>query len=439
MKKQATKNPRLAAVQTLAQVLDRNLNLSDADASAQLADPRDRALSKHLSYGVLRWLNSLEWMAGKLLSRPIKSRDSDINRLIWIGLYQLWKDAGAEHAAINETAECARSLGKPWAVGLVNAVLRRFQREQQKLIAGLMETPARFAHPPWLLEQLQSDWPDDWPGIVAENNCAAPLWLRINRAHPEQGGIVQRLGEAGFNVAMHPFAPDAVSISPTAAVSDIPGFCDGVLSVQDPAAQLAVELLALESGHCVLDACAAPGGKTCHILERLQNLDLTAVELSEARLQRIRGNIERLGFKPTNRLRLVAADAARTETWWDGNMFDRILLDAPCTASGVIRRHPEIKWLRTTVQVDDVVQLQLRLLDQLWPLLKPGGILVYATCSVLTRENGHQINHFLSDHGDAEAVPMGQPWGRESGCGRQILPGEEGMDGFYYACLRKTR
>lgn len=439
MKKQAKNNPRLAAVQTLGNVLDRKLNLSDADTSSQLADPRDKALSKHLAYGVLRWLNSLEWIAGQLLSRPLKSRDQDINRLIWVGLHQLWKDGGAEHAAINETAECARALGKPWAVGLVNAVLRRFQREHEKVVARLMETPAQFAHPAWLLEQLQSDWPDDWAEIVTQDNQAASLWLRVNRAHPEQGEIVSRLEKAGFNIAKHPFAIDALSVSPAAAVADIPGFAEGVLSVQDPAAQLAADLLALEPGLRVLDACAAPGGKTCHILEGVPALDLTAVELSANRQQRIQENINRLGFNESNVVHLVTADAAAPDSWWDGLPFGRILLDAPCSATGVIRRHPEIKWLRTAGQVDDAVRLQERLLAQLWPLLSPGGILVYATCSVLKRENSHQINHFLSNFDDAEALPMEQPWGRESGGGRQILPGEAGMDGFFYARLRKTR
>jgi 16S rRNA (cytosine967-C5)-methyltransferase len=438
MKKPASKNPRLAAVQTLARVLDKRLNLSEADLSGRLDDPRDRALSKHLGYGVLRWLGSLEWLAGKLLSKPLKRRDRDIERLIFIGLFQLWKDGGAEHAAINETAECARPLGKAWAVGLINAVLRRFQRERQALIAGLAESPARHAHPPWLLERLRSDWPDDWPGLVEANNSAAPLWLRINRAHPQQDGIVRRLEAAGFTVTAHPAAPDAVAISPAAAVSDIPGFEDGALSVQDPAAQLAADLLALANGLRVLDACAAPGGKTCHILERCPNPDLTAVELSESRLQRIRENVERLGFNEGSGLRLVAADALTPGAWWDGRPFDRILLDAPCTATGVIRRHPEIKWLRTPGQVDEAVRLQAGLLDQLWSLLEAGGILVYATCSVLKRENSHQINHFLSTHDDAEALPIDGAWGRAAGAGRQILPGEEGMDGFFYARLRKT-
>lgn len=438
MKKTKKNNPRLTAVHTLANVLDKNQNLGDADASGMLTDPRDKALSRHLSYGVLRWMSSLEWIADQLLSRPLKNRDRDINRLIWIGLYQLWKDGSAQHAAINETAESARSMGKPWAVGLVNAVLRRFQREQEAVIARLDELPERFAYPSWLLHGLQSDWPDDWPAIVEKSNCAAPLWLRINRAHAAHQTIVEQLEAAGFTVTAHPYASDAIEISPTAAVDAIPGFRDGTLSVQDPAAQLAADLLSLESGQRVLDACAAPGGKTCHILERVPSVELTAVELFDSRLQRIRENLQRLGFEDHQGLQLIAADAADTATWWDGRPYDRILIDAPCTATGVIRRHPEIKWLRSTKQLDDVLQIQARLLTELWPLLKPGGILVYATCSVLKKENNHQINHFLTHHGAAEAISMEQPWGHKLDFGRQILPGEEDMDGFYYARLRKT-
>lgn len=437
MKKPSKNNPRLTAVLTLGNVLDKSLNLGDADASGKLPDPRDRALSRHLSYGVLRWLSSLQWMSSKLLSKPLKARDADINRLIWIGLFQLWKDDSAPHAAINETAECARSLGKPWAVGLVNAVLRRFQREQSQVTALLAEVPERFGFPPWLLQQLKEDWPEDWPEIIDESNLAAPLWLRVNRGHSQQDGIGQQLETAGFTTATHPSAPDAISISPTAAVDDIPGFRDGALSVQDPAAQLAVDLLSLEPGLRVLDACAAPGGKTCHILEREPSTELMAVELYEPRLQRIRENLQRLDLNDLKGLKLVAADAAEPTAWWDQQAFDRILLDAPCTATGVIRRHPEIKWLRSTRQLDEVVQVQSRLLNQLWPLLKPGGILVYATCSVLRQENNHQINQFLTTHGDAEAIPMDDTWGRKLDTGRQILPGEGGMDGFFYARLRK--
>ncbi len=437
MKQAAKNNPRIAAVQTLAGVLDKNLNLGDADRSAQLSDSRDRALARHLVYSVLRWLNCLQYLSGQLLERPLKSRDRDISRLILLGLSQLWHDSTAQHAVIHETAGCARVLGKPWAVGLINAVLRRFQREQQQLVASLDASPERFAHPQWLLHKFQTDWPDDWQEIVRANNQAAPLWLRINRSKPEHEGAEKALRKKQFTLDFHPLAPDAIRISPAAAVNDIPGFCEGLLSVQDPAAQLAVDLLELQEQHRVLDACAAPGGKTCHILERFPSIELTAVELSHARLALVQESLDRLGIDQRVGLKLVAADAAQTAHWWDGALFDRILLDAPCTATGVIRRHPEIKWLRTPEQLAQVIRVQARLLRQLWPLLKPGGILVYATCSVLIDENRSQINHFLSSQDDVEATAMDVTWGRDQDFGRQILPGEKEMDGFYYARLRK--
>jgi len=438
MKKTLKSNPRLAALQTLAGVLDHKQNLGDADETGNLPDARDRALARHLAYGVIRWLNSLQWLAGQLLDRPLKSRDQDINRLLLIGLHQLWLDGTAAHAAVHETAECARLLGKSWAVGLVNAVLRRFLREQQHLLAELEKCPEMAAHPQWLLSKFQSDWPQEWQAIVHANNHAAPLWLRINRSRPAHAEVPDSLRESGFSVESHPFAPDAIRITPAAAVNAIPGFLQGSFSVQDPAAQLAVDLLDLKAELRVLDACAAPGGKTCHILERFPDMDLTAVEQSKSRLQMIHENVDRLGFTGRNGLTLLSADAADPAAWWNGVPFDRILLDAPCTATGVIRRHPEIKWLRTTGQLEDAINLQERLLSALWPLLKVGGILVFATCSVLIDENRNQIQRFLAQHDDGESMAMGVPWGRDQGVGRQILPGEEEMDGFFYACVRKA-
>lgn len=437
MKPSHINNARMAALQMLGQMLDQKRNLADIDDAGMLTDSRDRSFARHLAYGVTRWLSSLQYLSSQLLDRPLKKRDRDIGRLILIGLSQLWHDGTAQHAAIHETAECARLLGKPWAVGLINAVLRRFQREQTELLARLDESPERFAHPQWLLQKLQTDWPGEWQEIVKANNHPAPLWLRINRSRPEHEGCAEALTNRQFELECHPFAPDAIRISPAAAVGDIPGFRDGLLSVQDPAAQLAVDLLDLQAQHRVLDACAAPGGKTCHILERFPSLDLTAVERSESRLVLVRENLARLGFRQRDNVKLLAADAAQTADWWDGAQFDRILLDAPCTASGVIRRHPEIKWLRTTGQLQEAMRVQAKLLRQLWPLLKPGGILVYATCSVLIDENRNQISHFLSQHESAEVAAMDVAWGRDQRFGRQILPGEQEMDGFFYARLRK--
>jgi 16S rRNA (cytosine967-C5)-methyltransferase len=437
-KKTPGQNPRLSAVETLANVFDKDQNLSDADSTAVLADERDRSFARHLAYGVCRWLNSLEWLLNQLMRKPMKKRDRDIHRLILIGLFQLWHGGTAPHAAINETAECARLAGKTWAVAVINAVLRRFQRERQQWLDQLENQPERFAHPVWLLQKIQASWPDDWQEIVQANNRAAPLWLRINRSRQEQNDLTKLLNSSGFTVVRHASAPDAIKLSPPAPVSCIPGFSEGLISVQDPAAQLAADLLELNDHLRVLDACAAPGGKTCHILERFPTIEITAVELNKSRLAQVRENLDRLGFAPRAGLKLLAGDAADPSSWWDGVMYQRILLDAPCTATGVIRRHPEIKWLRTMAQLEKAVRTQERLLQHLWPLLEPGGILVYATCSVLADENNRQISRFMAEHANVEALPLHAAWGRKQDFGRQILPGEEEMDGFYYARIRKT-
>jgi 16S rRNA (cytosine967-C5)-methyltransferase len=434
MKNRDFNNPRLAAVKAIAEVLDQGKNLADAKSLDLPEDSRDKALAKHLVYGVMRWRSALEWIASGLLKRPLKQRDQDIQRLLLIGILQLWQEQAAEHAAVHETAECARTLGKPWAVAVINAVLRRFQRERQAWLIKLESEPARYAHPDWLLQSLQQDWPEQWQDIVRANNRQAAMWLRVNRAAMMREEAMQRLEAAGFSVTAHPVAADAIRVEPAAQVSDIPGFTEGGISVQDPAAQLAVDLLDVQPGQRVLDACAAPGGKTCHILERTPGACLTAIDLDEARLERLRENFRRQGFE----CRLVAADATAPEDWWDGTPFRRILLDTPCSATGVIRRHPEIKWLRQAAQVSAAVRLQARLLLRLWPLLEAGGMLVYATCSVLKDENSRQISDFVSQHKDAEIVDMDFEWGQAQSIGRQILPGELDMDGFFYARLRKN-
>ena len=434
-------NARLNALDLLDSVLDRGLSLADAGNVAgdgpRAADPRDRAFARHLAYSVLRWLSALEWLAGQLLKRPLKPRDRDVHRLILLGLQQLWQDDTGAHAAIHESAECARLLGKPWAVAVINAVLRRFQREQDDWLARLALQDARHAHPPWLLEALRRDWPHDWEAVVEANNQAAPLWLRLRR-DADPSGVKAELELKGFAFETHPFAPDALRVHPAVAVDALPGFEAGLVSVQDPAAQLAVDLLGLAPGQRVLDACSAPGGKTGHILETAPGVALTALDRSPERLELVSRNLERLGLQEHAGLRLHAADAAEPKTWWDGTAYQRILLDAPCTASGVIRRHPEIKWLRTPQQLAAAVTAQARLLERLWPVLERGGILLYATCSVLRDENNRQIERFLANQPDAELSPFDAGWGRAVDPGRQILPGQQDMDGFYYARLRKA-
>lgn len=436
MKKSGATGSRLAALTLLGRVLDSGYNLADADSENRQADARDRAFSRHLAYGVLRWLTALEWLASQLLRKPLRHKDRDVQRLILIGLFQLWKGDSAAHAAIHESAESARKLGKPWAVSVINAVLRRFQREQAELLSSLQTHDERFAHPRWLLQALRMDWPDEWQTIAEANNEPAALWLRLNRQF-DRAGTLDLLTAGGYTLESHSAVPDAVRISPAAAVGELPGFEQGRFSVQDPAAQLAAGLLQLEDGQHVLDACAAPGGKTGHILETAPGVHLTALDQSAARLERVADNLARLGFKPGEQARLVCADASDPDEWWDGGNFDRILLDAPCTATGVIRRHPEIKWLRKPQQVHEAVATQARLLARLWPLLKPGGMLLYATCSVLAAENNEQVAQFSGLHADAELLNMSFECGKQLEYGQQILPGEQEMDGFFYAGLRK--
>ncbi len=439
MRKKNTQNPRLAAVEALAEVLDQNRSLVDARALSRLKDGRDNALARHLAYGVLRWLGALQWLAAELLSKPMRHRDRDIERLILLGLHQLWQDHMASHAAVNETAQCARLLGKGWAVAVVNAVLRRFQRERDTLLEQLAGNKAVHAHPSWLLDEIQSDWPEHWRSIVRNNNCQAPLWLRINRHKADESLLRTRLQSADFKLDDHPLARDAISIKPPAPVARIPGFEDGWLSVQDPAAQLARDLIDPHPGERILDACAAPGGKTAHLLESCPQLKLTILDKQQHRIDQIHQNLERLGLLDlSSQARIQVCDATDTASWWDGKKFDKILLDAPCSATGVIRRHPEIKWLRNPEQVDAVVRTQYRLLTALWSLLDTGGMLVYATCSLLRPENSGQIQRFLEQHADAVAVIPDLDGGTAVAGGYQFMPGDEQMDGFFYAVLQKS-
>jgi 16S rRNA (cytosine967-C5)-methyltransferase len=434
-------NPRQIALRALSEVLDQGKSLSECHSLKPQAKTGEgepdalRALSqaRHLAYGVLRWQVALAWLESRLLSKPLKEKDRDISRLLWLGLFQLWQDSTPDHAAINETTECARGLGKTWAVNLVNAVLRRFQREQSGLLEQLSKSAEQWAHPAWLLEVIRKDWPADWQTIIEANNAQPPLWIRVNTQRATLASVEASLSQAGFATTRSPHAHEALLVSPAAPVDDLPGFREGLFSIQDAAAQLAAGLLEVAPGMRVLDACAAPGGKTCHLLERYPGLALTAMDSYPNRLQRVQENLDRLQLD----CRLLAADAADTQAWWDGVAFDRILLDSPCTATGVIRRHPEIRHLRDASQVQEAVALQSLLLQRLWPLLAPGGMLVYATCSLLHDENSSQARQFLAAHPDAEEQVIGAAWGRAQDPGRQILPGEHGMDGFYYVRLRK--
>ncbi|MEX0431411.1 16S rRNA (cytosine(967)-C(5))-methyltransferase RsmB [Spiribacter insolitus] len=428
-------NPRDTALDVLFAVLvgGRSLDAALAEYVPADADSRDAGFCRAIAYGVLRHHRRLGAIRDRLLHKSLRSRDQDMALLVEIGLQQLVAMDVPAHAAVSETVAVARGRGKHWAARLINALLRRFQRERDACLALVDAAPSvRTSVPDWLLTQLRHDWPDAWDSLLEAQNTRAPMTLRVNRRRQSVAGYQQRLAEAGLPARTLDGFPDALVLEQPIAVSLLPGFEDGDCSVQDGAAQLAVELLSPAAGDRVLDACAAPGGKAAHALER-SDAALLALDVDEARLQRVTGTLQRLGLAAECRV----ADAAATDEWWDGRPFERILLDAPCSGTGVIRRHPDIKWLR---RADDPPRLQAnqrRLLDALWPLLARGGRLVYCTCSILAAENEAVIAAFMQDAPDAQAVDPALPVGQRVGYGQQILTGDAGVDGFYYACLEK--
>lgn len=429
---------RLAAVKVLQQVIDEGQSLS-----AQLAQvlPRvgadERGLTQEIAYGVLRWLPQLDAILEKLLKKPLKRKDSDVEMLLLVGIYQLQHLSLPDYAAISETVEITHKLRKQWAKGFVNGVLRNFQREGQKIVTAIEayseSDESKYLHPQWLIGKIKKSWPDHWEQILQANNRRPPLTLRVNQHEGSRDAFCGELDTAGIKYKKLPFGQSGITLLKPIAVEKIPGFADGMVSVQDGAAQLAAELLAPKSGERILDACAAPGGKTSHILEFAPDCELTALDQDPLRLERVEENLERLGLTA----QVIAGDAARPDDWWDGEAYDRILLDAPCSATGVIRRHPDIKVLRHPDDIDTLVSLQKSILDTMWGLLKPGGVLLYATCSVLPQENSQQIDSFVERTDDVDVVPLSGEWGIAAGAGRQIHPGAEGMDGFFYAMLSK--
>lgn len=433
-----TLSARLAANHAVTQVIRDGRNLPDALEMVLKRVPaeRDRALAQALAYGVLRWYWRLDWLLSQLLQTPLKKKDSDIQASLLLGLYQILEMRVPDHAAVAESVKLASQLKKVWAKKLINGVLRNFLRQRDTLLARVQEeTVAQTAHPTWLLHQLQHDWPQQWETITAANNAFPPMTLRVNTLRCDRSTYLARLEETAIQATAAPHTEAGLTLTEPLAVERLPEFNQGAVSVQDAAAQLAAQLLDAQPGERILDACAAPGGKTAHILERQPRLaELVALDLSPERLQRVSDNLQRLGLHAVT----VAGDASQPASWWDQRPFDRILLDAPCSASGVIRRHPDIKLLRRASDLAPLVSLQTAILVALWPLLRPGGTLLYATCSVLQQENSQQIQHFLATHNDARLVPIVATWGHEQQAGRQILPGEEGMDGFFYARIQKA-
>lgn len=407
------------------------------DERDKRTNPADRPLVRMLCYGTLRHHFRLRMDLARLLKRPLKARDSVIESLLAVGLYQLIDTRIPDHAAVSMTVEAARLLRRPKYAGLINAVLRNFLRRDPGQ-AEPQDEESRFNHPQWFIDRLREEWPDDWQRILEANNSRAPMWLRVNRKRFTARDYVRRLSGDGH--ALLPGFVHAIRLATPVPVETLPGFDDGDVSVQDAAAQIAAPWLLMHGGMRILDACAAPGGKTGHLLE-LASPDsaLTAIDVDPDRLEGVRDNLQRLGLDAT----VLAADASKPGDWWDGRPFDRILLDAPCSGSGVIRRHPDIKLLRKESDIVSLTARQEALLEALWPLLAPSGRLLYATCSVLEAENDGIVGAFLGRHGDAQEDRVLPNYNIrdlmvETTCGFQVLPGIQGLDGFYYACLERT-
>jgi 16S rRNA (cytosine967-C5)-methyltransferase len=384
----------------------------------------DRAAVQDLAYGACRWLGTLKELLHLLLSKP--ASDDEVEALLVVALYQLQWTRTPVHAVVDGAVRTCARLRKASAKGLVNAVLRRFLREREALLECARATrPGRFSYPLWWIEELERAYPASFQTLLDAGNLHPPLTLRVNRRRASIAEYLEILAAAGL--AAEQIGPAAVSLEHAVPVQSLPGFGDGLVSVQDLAAQRAAQLLDAGDGMRVLDACAAPGGKTAHLLES-SRVELTAIDRDAQRLSRVRENLERLGLDA----RLLCADAGDLDSWWNGQPFARVLLDAPCSASGVVRRHPDIKWLRRPQDVARLAREQARLLGALWRTLAPGGTLLYATCSLFPAENQAPIADFLSVHKNARRLPITE-LARTDG---QLLP-DSRQDGFFYALLQK--
>jgi 16S rRNA (cytosine967-C5)-methyltransferase len=439
-KKAKVSAARQASVKCLKQVFaGQSLSAVQIHTIDKLDDRRDRGLANEIVNGVLRWRWQLEFFVSQLLKKPLKQKDIEIQLVLLMALYELTECRTPDYAIINEAVELVRKSGKQWAASLVNAVLRRFTREKATLVSLIDSDSASYSHPDWIINTLRRDWPEQWQHILQENNQRPPFWLRVNQQQYSAEQYQRLLAENDIASESTPLVSHALKLSSGMDVRLLPGFAEGSVSVQDAGAQLSAELLNLSDGHRVLDLCAAPGGKTCHILELCSSLkELFAVELDQKRMLRVDENLQRLKLNDSSKVALIVADAREYKHWWDSENFDRILIDAPCSASGVIRRHPDIKTLRRESDIEPLQKLQAEILASAWHMLAPGGELLYVTCSVFKDENQKQIESFLQQHNDADEVKITADWGVECFFGRQLLPGELHADGFYFCRLRKS-
>jgi 16S rRNA (cytosine967-C5)-methyltransferase len=423
---------RVAAARVIGDVLvGKSLNQA-LPPRVEMVAQRDRGLLQQLCYGTLRHEPRLRALLDQLLNKPLRDKDSDIVGLLLCGLYQLESTRIPDHAAVASTVNAVTTLKKPWARGMTNAVLRRFLRERNQLTPAL-DKAAAASHPAWLYYKLLKQWPAAGAGMIEANNEQPPMTLRVNARKLSRDTYLARLAAAGIAATAGSLCPQAIYLDQPCDVTELPGFVAGDVSVQDEAAQLAAQLLEAGPGERILDACAAPGGKACHILELQPDLaELVAMDIDQERLQKVTENLQRLDLQAT----LGTGDASTPSP--QQASFDRILVDAPCSATGVIRRHPDVKLLRREQDIDQLADKQLAILQGLWPLLKPGGRLLYVTCSVLEEENSRVVQRFLDQCPEAAPASPELSWGEASGSGRQLLPSTRGADGLFFALLAKA-
>jgi len=447
-KKASISVARQTSLKVLKQVFSgQSLSAVQSQTIDKLEDSRDRGLSNEIVNGVLRWRWRLEFIVSVLLAKPLKQKDIDVQLILLMALYELIECRTPDYAIINEAVDLVRKSGKKWAASLVNAVLRRFTREKEALLASINSDQANYSHPDWILDKIKKDWPDDWQRILQENNQRPAFWLRVNQLQNNAEQYKTRLAERELDGEISTLSAQALKLTHGVDVRTLPGFNEGAFSVQDVGAQLTAELVDVDDAHRVLDLCTAPGGKACHLLERYAAMErLVAVEIDEKRMRRVHENLQRLKLLDTTGLKskveLIVADVCDYKDWWDGVQFDRILIDAPCSASGIIRRHPDIKTLRRESDIEQLVEIQANILSAAWQMLKPDGELLYVTCSVFKDENQNQISRFLevnaSGENDAVEVIINTDWGKPCDYGRQLLPGEHDADGFYFCKLKKS-
>jgi 16S rRNA (cytosine967-C5)-methyltransferase len=427
---------RALAARGLAEIAMRGASLRDVMErnAPRLSDPRDRALLMALLSEGARWWLRFDTAIDGLLEKPLRHKDPAVHALLVLGLVQLEILELQDYAAVAATVEAVRALQRPQLAGLINAVLRRWQRERETLIAQLdARVQTRHAHPAWLAAALTRDWPAQADAVMTANNREPPLMLRVNRQRSSRSKLIEQFQMAGYTAIEHPWLVDALILPHSTDITRMPGFDDGAFAVQDGAAQVAADLADLRDGLRVLDACAAPGGKACHLLERT-HIDLTALEVDPDRAERIRQNLMRLRLDA----KIVIGDAGAPAGWWKRQPFDRILIDAPCSASGVLRRRPDVRLHRRESDIATMHAQQRRILSALWPLLAPGGRLVYITCSVLRAENDAIVGELLAVQPDAHAIELTLPAGQRTAIGWQILPGDGDLDGMYYAVIEKN-